>query len=74
MRKWFLLALAGVALVACKSGITPAKGYHTTPASQTAWHNPSMPNSSGQKLQGVRSRDQVTMGYPGGGTGGSGVN
>lgn len=72
MCKWILLVLASATLAACADGITAAKGNHTTPATQTAWHNPSMPNSSGQKLRGVRSRDIQTSGNPGGGVG-SGV-
>ena len=66
------MAVATAALAGCADGITPGKGKHTTPATQTAWHNPSMPSSSGQKLKGVRSRDVQTTGSPGGGTG-SGV-
>ena len=60
MAKWILLLLASAMLGACT---------HTTPATETAWHNPSMPNSSGQKLKGVRSRDAQTTGGPGSGVG-----
>jgi hypothetical protein len=60
MAKWILLLLASVTCGAC---------MHATPATQTAWHNPSMPNSSGQKLKGVRSRDAQTTGTPGSGVG-----
>jgi hypothetical protein len=73
MTKWILVALAGATLAGCATGITVAKGKHATPATVTAWHNPSMPDSSGQKLRGVRSRDTQTSGSPGAGMG-AGVN
>ncbi|HEY2746741.1 MAG TPA: hypothetical protein VGL86_19065 [Polyangia bacterium] len=71
MKTIFVLALAA-GLSACATGVKPATGEHTTPATQTSAHNPSMPNLSGEKMPHTTSRDSEARGNPGG-IGGGGM-
>ncbi len=66
MRGIFVLALAGGVLGACATGVKPSTGVHTTPATQTNAHDPSMPNESGTKMPHTTSRDSGARGNPGG--------